>query len=171
MIEIMKSKRSQTLLGEHGVELVIAVLCIVVLVFLGFMVYNFFIGEKAELAQARATLDEVMGSIKSLEIEGDNREISLINPTDWALSYQHDLEKRPGSCGGESCLCICKYSSNEEKFFDNCNSEANAVCENYDKHFIEVGPLQGTFKGMIDILKVTKIKISLIDNRITIKET
>jgi hypothetical protein len=164
---MIKSKRAFELIGEHGVELIISVLAIVVLIFLGTSVANIFLQRQDQTEQAKSSLESIMSSIKSLEKEGDSKEIIVLNPKDWIISYQSDTRvgKRPISCQTHSCLCICRFSSDKDELFNNCNDEEKGICQIYD------GESGGNFVFVEDNLIIDppfKLKLSLDNNQVKI---
>jgi len=64
----MISKKAQTMLGEHTVETVVAVLSIAVLIFLGVSIGNFYLKQDKELTHAKNTLDTIFERIDSLPL-------------------------------------------------------------------------------------------------------
>ncbi len=106
----MKIKNKKALLlGEHVVNILIAVLCILVLVYLGFQVYNLYIGAKQENEQAKYTLGQMSAKISSLIADNSRQEevYRLVNPKDWFLrSYNTTDKNLPRGCNG-NCLCFC----------------------------------------------------------------
>ncbi len=92
-----KSKKGGiTLLPETTLKFIIAVLCIIALVYLAVSLYSLFI-VKSELAQARSTLEKIVARVNSLN---DEESSELINsPKDWVLiSYEDNL-----------CMCDKNY--------------------------------------------------------------
>lgn len=78
----MKDKKASTLLPEETLKIVIAILCILVLVYLAFSLYSLFI-VKSKLAQARSVFKEVVAGVKGV---GDTEENLLVtSPKDWVI--------------------------------------------------------------------------------------
>ncbi|MDP1728719.1 MAG: hypothetical protein Q8L27_00765 [archaeon] len=152
----MKNKKAMELLGEHTVNLIIAVLSIVVLIMLGTAIYNLFLGEKTDLAKAKATLNDILiPNLNSLQNEGDSQIVLIYNPVDWGIIFQDSLEKRPAVCKGHKCLCICKYDSDVEDLFDNCNDPKLGTCLVDDRDIIVERRV--TFSSEADVIQITGI--------------
>jgi hypothetical protein len=103
------------LLGETTVKIVIAVICIIFLVYLLFSLYYAQINS-AKLKQARATLtnsrDSIGEVIERVRVGQGNMDLisekKLIhNPSGWYLFSYTGNNKKPNSCAGDNCLCIC----------------------------------------------------------------
>lgn len=134
-MEIKKSKKAEgNFLGEHAVNIIVAVICIVMLIALGVIIYNNFIANKIKLEQAQSTLDQIMNKISLLKNEGDNESLLIYNPAGWALSYQDSMiaGERPAVCQTHKCLCICLYSSDKKTLFANCDNTNTGICKIQD---------------------------------------
>lgn len=114
----MKNKKA-VLLGEHVVNIIVAVLCILVLIYLGSQVYNLYLGAKQEKEEAKYTLEMLVGAIQ--EVNKDGKEVTkpIVNPANWYILY-FEKSSAPKQCAGESCLCICESPGGCSK---------NGVCE------------------------------------------
>jgi len=120
----IKNKKAQGMLGEHAVELIIAVLCIVALIFLGYLLWSFF-STSQELNKAKAGIDVVYGNIQDLSKRGDSREFLLQGPENWHLMFYSVRDILPMPCEvGKSCVCICKKDN-----YDSCNNPKTGVCK------------------------------------------
>ena len=126
-------KKASTFLPEKTSEIVIAVICVVFLVFLLGSLYYAKI-QKDDLKKAGITLDKIEAAISA----GGGRADAL-TPEGWhVFSFLGD--KRPNSCAGKNCLCICDkispanfWSTQEEE----CNEGACLIVENL-KFFPEI---------------------------------
>lgn len=110
----MRDKKAVKLLGEHVVNLIVAVLCIIILVYLGLQIYNIYLRGAQKLEQAKYTLEMLKGVIDEVKNEEEGYEIEkeILNPKGWYLISYGKGEESPSSCGGEECLCICeKYTA------------------------------------------------------------
>ena len=104
----MKSKKA--ILPKEVLNIVLAIACIVLLVYLGYKLYGL-ASEQHELQQARAHLTNIMGIISALEnAGGGERSYILYSPKGWALSGWPYANTKPKSCKEEwkSCICFCK---------------------------------------------------------------
>ncbi len=99
-----KNKKAFQLIGEHGVNLIIAVLCIIILIILGVGLYNFFLGEKAKTAQAKAELEQIGGRLQYAAEQ--KKEITQLVTT--IQNWYFFSEEYGRLCSGEFCLCVCK---------------------------------------------------------------
>jgi len=157
----MKSKKAQGLLGEHGVELILAVIAIGILIGLGVLVYTFFVGSNDTL-RAKATLEDIIEAIEITDL-GENKTIFLKNPQGWVLNYYRDII-RPTSCQQTKCLCICEYDQDEEKLFNNCNIPKTGVCTVFEKDiYLDSNIISYTGderKDIIEIKGFTEVEIS-----------
>jgi len=100
------------LLGETVLKIIIAVICIVFLdYFLSALYFSKVNAEKRE--QAKQTL---LGSVESISIFtgevvageiGGSKQYEVKNPAGWYLFTFFGKEKKPNSCAGQTCLCIC----------------------------------------------------------------
>jgi len=103
------------LLGETTLKIIIAVICILLLVYFLFYLY-YSSTDKQNKIKAIATLTNSTDSIKvvidrvraSPGVNGISSEKKLIhNPTGWNLFAYTENIKKPNSCAGDNCLCIC----------------------------------------------------------------
>lgn len=104
-----KNKRG-FLLAEETLKIIIAVICIVFLVYLLVSVYNSSISEK-KLEQARESLSRLEVVISSL-VEGGVERQDIPHPKGWHL-YSFVGGEKPNSCLNENCVCICEKSTIE----------------------------------------------------------
>lgn len=108
------------LLGEETLKIIVALICIVLLIYFLTSLYYSKVNEN-KLKEAEATLKESQsGSIKVViervrnsqgNLGGDSEELLIHNPSGWYL-FAFTEEETPNSCAGKNCLCICdKLSS------------------------------------------------------------
>ncbi len=110
MIEIKDKKGF--LLAEETLKIIIAVICIMFLVYVLAALYNSNSSEK-KLNQAKEVLfgteegsrgiDRIVMSLQ----EGDSEIKDVLNPSGWYL-YSFLGQEKPNSCLNQRCLCICK---------------------------------------------------------------
>ena len=95
--------RKAFLLAEETLKIIIAVIAIGFLAF--FLASLYFNSVNAQnLVKAQASLDRIKEVIQNPE--ATNETVSDITPPGWSL-FSFVGEKKPNSCGGENCLCIC----------------------------------------------------------------
>jgi len=104
----MKNKKG-FLLGEYTLKVIIAIICIFLLVFLLFVLYNTFSG-KSNDEQARANLKKLEEGIKV--VVSSNQEFFFIftEPRGWIFKI-FSKEKGPSSCLSHQCICVCEKAS------------------------------------------------------------
>ena len=133
----MKGKRG-FLLGEETLKIVIAVICIIFLVY--FLTSLYFANKnKKDLELAKASLNHLVEEINSLE-KGEIKEVEIYNPArlkhleylrvSWFILSWPLEGYIPNSCsnvGWENCICICKAKiENPKRFVERCDKRG--VC-------------------------------------------
>ena len=94
-------------LGEETLKIIVAVICILFLVFFLAALYNSKTGGD-KIKEAKDSLDRAGEIIVSLD-EGEMQNQDIPNPNGWHL-YSFTEEEKPNLCLGENCLCICASS-------------------------------------------------------------
>ncbi|MDO8528873.1 MAG: hypothetical protein Q7S06_03205 [Nanoarchaeota archaeon] len=93
------------LLGEETVKIIIAVICLVVLVY--FLVSLYISNQNKELKLAKASLEHLITDINAGRVETE-----IYNPKGWGIaSFSTKDEKKPKICLNKdwnNCLCICQ---------------------------------------------------------------
>jgi len=115
----LKCKRlKKAILLPETLKIIIAVICIVLLIYLAVSLYGIFI-RKSEIEQARATLDAIVGKLESLEKDGDSLSYLITGPRAWNIYYFNntDLLSSVG-CGEKGCLCSCPEFTKDEDISD-----------------------------------------------------
>ena len=108
-----KKQKKGMLLASEVVKLVIALIGITLLVYLLYSLYYTNAHEK-DLNEAKATIGRIKDIIQRLEAgKIDSEKVTDINPSGWSFFSFIGSEKKPNSCTGEDCLCIC------DKVYDN----------------------------------------------------
>jgi len=103
------NKKGMKIVGEHVINLIAAVLCILVLIYVGFQVYSMYIGQQQKAKQAEATIGIIDGAINSLK-DGENAIKVIESPEGWFIqNFKNDL---PQQCQGKPCICICNALNN-----------------------------------------------------------
>jgi len=104
----MKNKNG-FLLAEETLKIVIAVICIMFLVyFLTSLYFNKINEEKLKhaknvLTEANENLED---SIDDVRNSGQSKDFPIINPKSWYL-FSFTGKNKPDSCARKNCLCIC----------------------------------------------------------------
>lgn len=106
------SKKAEiSFLGEHTLGLIVAVLCIIVLIFIGVKIYNLF-SEKSDLDKAESNLKLIQGEIELIKTSTTanvNGSIIIYSPKGWVLRTYNNNDFPQAECyGGKSCLCLCQ---------------------------------------------------------------
>ena len=99
---LIKSKRA-FLLAEETLKIIISVIAIG---FLAFFLASLYLNSvnAQNLVKATASLERIKEVIQNPE--ATDEVVSDITPSGWVL-FSFIGEKKPNSCGGENCLCIC----------------------------------------------------------------
>lgn len=104
-----KKNRGEFFLGEETLKILIAVICIVFLVYLIVSIWSAKVNGD-NLKQAKALLTESENSvgiiINSLK-EGETKTRDIIEPRKWSIFSFSDGDIKPNSCGGINCVCVC----------------------------------------------------------------
>jgi len=155
----MLKQRKGILLAEETIKIVIALICIVFLIYLLVTLYYTKVGD-AKLNQAKATLkDSNTSSIKSgIEkvkigqgnLGGTSEELLIHNPNSWYLFSFVQNELKPNECVGENCICICSNVGKVGVAF--WKSEQQRQLEECDK--------KGTCLIVKDLIRFKEIEIS-----------
>jgi hypothetical protein len=103
----LKKDRKGFLLGEETLKILVAVICIVFLVYILVAIYNSNTSAK-KIEDAKNVLSRIEAIISSLE-EGAIERQDVPNPEGWHL-YSFIGEEKPNSCLNDNCLCICANS-------------------------------------------------------------
>jgi hypothetical protein len=96
--------RKGFMLAEETIKIIIAVICILFLIYILVAVYNANTSAK-KIDDAKAVLSRIETIVSFLE-EGTIERQDIPNPIGWSI-YSFIGEEKPNSCAGENCLCIC----------------------------------------------------------------
>ncbi|MEM3112906.1 MAG: hypothetical protein QXI33_00585 [Candidatus Pacearchaeota archaeon] len=184
------------LLGEHTINIIIAILAIVVLVFLGIGIFGIF-SSNNDFRIAEAHVNNIKAIILGLkEKGGGTQNYVLVSPKKWAIISwpAYDVKPIPGGPGGipysgpimisngdipiacktnewNKCVCLCDYSSGIS--LKKCNE--NGVCfgdKDLDIIVKNSKDLADNQRSYIDIKSLIKsgkeIEISLDNNKVII---
>jgi len=152
-------KKKANLLPEEVLKMVIAVICIIFLVFLLVSLYFSLTGEQKK-KEAEASMKSDQGGlakeIQRINDGGTPKEQGhpVLNPSGWyILSFVGNV-KKPNLCTEKNCVCICRriYLDVLDRQIKECDSKGScAVVSNlnwFDKIKIENG---GTWISIIKI--------------------
>jgi len=92
------------LLAEETLKMIIALIGISFLVYLLFSLYFSSIGD-GKAQHAEATVLRIVAIVENAEIETES--VNAPTPFGWYVFSFVDAEKKPNSCSGENCLCVC----------------------------------------------------------------
>ncbi len=140
----MKSKKADFLLGEHVVNILIAVLCIIVLIGLGVALLKIFTADKQKIEQAQGELGRINEKLSASTNAEQKYLITVVNGW-WLFSDEHGL-----LCDGEFCLCICKEAD--------CSGKSRACIET-DKFVSIKSKVDGEEKRIIRLDFSSELKI------------
>jgi len=125
----IKNKKAEglALLGGYTVNIVIAVLAIIVLLYLGYRVFGVF-SDKSELEKAQDNINAfALEYNEFISLEEEKHDFIILGPKDWWFtSYPKKDKPSPEICDDyEYCVCVCKYGCHEEM----------VACAEIDKEF------------------------------------
>ena len=111
---ILKKDKKGFLLGEETLKIIIAVICIVFLVYLLVAVYRSSSGDK-KIAQAAEVLFGENGIDETVTLlrDGESERKDIIDPSGWHI-YTFTGQEKPNSCLSQKCLCICQKTLVEQ---------------------------------------------------------
>ena len=99
----MKFKKGM-LLTEEVLKMIIAVIGLVLLSY--FLISFFYSDAKAKKQkEALSSLDEISQIIANIGVSGGN--VTVLQTQSWTLFGFINENKKPNSCSGQACLCIC----------------------------------------------------------------
>lgn len=149
------------LLAEETIKIIIALVCIIFLVYLLLSIYLSNVqGEKFK--QASAVLINSTNSIKEViervnsgqgNVGGISQEFLVHEPEGWYFFSFVGNEIKPNSCAGASCLCLCdnvwKYSpqfwvSEEERQASKCSDKGVCLAVDGLREFGEIEVIDPT---------------------------
>ena len=159
-----EDKRGVKFLGEHVVNIIVAVLVVVILAFLVYkMVFIWDDGNKLE--SAGESLEGIVSKIEVVNSESVEGKIIVFPPENWFLMTFPDYDFPVGECFKEnSCLCIC----------DSVSCSGSKKCEGFGFD-VEVDSVYGEFAGVsLDGVSERKLKgvlkLSSSEELIIVKE-
>ena len=132
----MKNKKGVEFLGEHVVNVIIAVIIIILLVIVGLKIYGLFVKEGQDIEQAKAQLIKIKEIVDETYATGQPQIIeTFFTPAKgWYVRSFYDFNPSEahipqGACLGQiGCLCICKDFS--------CEGPHACIGTEYDLKFL-----------------------------------
>ena len=161
---MIKHKKGEILLPET-LKIIIAVICIVILIYLGVSLYGIF-SQRTKLEQANQGLNEIILTLDRLKDNEDGTYL-ILGPEDWFLtSWSKSDDNRPEKCEG-SCICICNFvESNDLK--SNCDKEG--VCRVVENQYAITKDIVGSTNKEYSYISFNKIPstVNMNKNRVVI---
>lgn len=146
----MKNKRA-FLLGKHTLGLLIAVLCILILVYAGVKVYGM-LSTKEKKESAEDNLNLIVNKVeylKSPDYTKDFLYVTITPPERWFLRSYMDWTHPKGEClDKQSCLCMC----------DNINCDGLKTCRGFD-FLVYVGHYEQNINNVFQLKSLEELKI------------
>ena len=167
-----KSKKGSEFLGEHTLNLIIAVFCIVALVAVGAVLIGF-LKDKTYLKQAEGYLGQIEYAIQGLTKVGDSQELLILSPKDWWIGVWPNSDgEYPPACRNRPCVCISKDIQFVSDF-PNWNNAKQSVCKTFENKAFSIKTglwyrlVTCGFKDNKDFYKIAPVPLSI---SITLKE-
>lgn len=148
----MKKKNAEITI-EEVVKIVLAVIGIIILIIIAAGLYGIFT-KKADLEQAKESLDQLMAKVKVLE-EGDSGNYLITSPNDWYVISYKEGEPSPRDCAMENCLCICKG-------FNINDCDVRGVCQKNPDEIKIVELSDKLSYAAVNYFRIKKVAINLI---------
>ncbi len=128
----MKNKMNKKgfMLGEYTLKVIIAIFCIILLLYLLFSFYSSFT-DKKNINGATSTLNDLSEKMIDAKNEQERVTLPLLEPNGWRL-IGYSTGDRPEQCTG-NCICLCADRWRDRWFKDQIEKcEAIGVCRNFD---------------------------------------
>ena len=134
---IVSNKRAN-MLTENAVGLVIGILCVALIIGVGFWLFNVFADSTNK--NIKSTLDSIEGKMNNLQV---GQESILVLPgfksADNLFMYGWDADdlNKPDACLYNACICVCVHDTTADCFGlkDYCAKgmcQKNGVCRSFD---------------------------------------
>jgi len=110
-------KKKGFLLASEVVKIVLSVISISFLIYLLFSIYYSNI-QNQKFQEAKSTIERIKNII--LRIDSGkilSEKMTDITPSSWNFFSFVEADRKPNSCAGESCLCICSSVSFDNFFW------------------------------------------------------
>jgi len=131
-MSILRNKKAEDLLTPETLKIIVAVLCIVILLYLAYQL----VPKKNALAQARENLNKIYFEIqKVVNGEKTQSDFFIESPSGWwVIAWPYKGEKRkPSQCKNPDCICICPIPTIVSKVNSLKNCEDVGVCKDLDR--------------------------------------
>ncbi len=119
-------KNKGMLLTEETLKMIIAVIG---LALLAYFLVNILSSESKQKKEREAaeTIDKISEMISNLDSLGGN--ITALQPQGWTLFSFTGEEKKPNSCSGENCICICNkvFGDIFDRQIKKCSKEGSCL--------------------------------------------
>lgn len=108
----MKGKRGVSWLSEHIMNIIIAVACIIILIAVGWKIYNLF-SDQTDLQKADSNLKLIKERIDLLKntLNADSIEVLVYPPKNWVLRSYIESFPQAECYSKQGCLCLCEDGS------------------------------------------------------------
>jgi hypothetical protein len=161
-------KKKGELLTSEVLKTVLAVICIIFLIYLLSALYFSKVNGQKTI-QAESSIEGILGGINILNLNGSMGVYSIydITPVGWWIFSFTSNEVHPNLCSGIDCICICKKSfeflASKDKQANQCDD--NGACGNVErlKEFqeFELGKEDGSFSSL---------ELRIISNQVEVKQ-
>jgi len=158
-----KAEGGESQLRDETFGIIVAILCLGVLIYLGFRLTS--VVGNSDLSKANVTLTQLSDKINSLE-SGKAADFLYQNPKNWFLKSYINPVKYPKECGNvKSCLCLCK----------NIQCDSSLTCKGFDLNVVIGIGISGSAieintENAMKITAVEALRIIRQDNEIKISE-
>jgi hypothetical protein len=121
----LNEKRAVSWFSEHVMNIVVAIGCIIILLFVGVKMYGLF-SEKTELEKAEGNLKLIKERIELLKNspETNSMEIIVYPPKNWVLRSYIDAFPLAECYSQQGCLCLCQDGT--------CANNVPKICYGFD---------------------------------------
>jgi len=121
------------MLGEYTLKMIIAVLCIILLLYLLFSIYSSFT-DKKNIQKAEATLDSLVEKMNDAKTKATT--LPLLEPNAWIL-MGYTGNQKPIKCL-KNCICLCPERGTWDSVkgtdqIDKC--DLSGVCRDIEYNF------------------------------------
>jgi hypothetical protein len=138
---LIKNKKGIAFLGEHTLNLVIAVICIGFLIYLGVRIYYLFT-DKEDLDKANDNLKTFVLEYKGfIQSPNNEKEFIVLGNKDWYMLFFSKEGPNPNILVPIDCKdyknCVCMCTGN---LIDDCNEKYGSVCLDLGSKWIGSNP-------------------------------
>ena len=145
---MITSKNKKAILLGETMKIVIAVLCLILLVYLAVSLSGILIG-KHTLEQGRSTLNAIAGKLATLE-EGGKLDYLITSPATWRVVSYPDYRE----------LCICPVGGDYNAQRDLCQKQGACKTLSYQTKIL----LKCSLENCIDITGITNVNLMRKEN-------